>query len=344
MIVVFDSNIWLSALGLRSSVAAATKFFIRHQKARVAIPEVVRLEVTRNLSNHLNRHINQIRDDYRQVLTAFGTLRELVLPSRTEVDQKVSELFESLNVPTFDVPFSLASARSSFEKTLNKVAPSDKSQEFKDGVLWADCLELLKRGPVVLVTADKAFYRDRQFDKGLAPNLAEEAQTYPNSIRVVSELTQLLETLHSPVAVDEDSLVQKFVEQFGDTIVGMISKHGFAIEKRQFVRHELFATENPANLFLTFSIRIALTDERDRARKDAFLDLAGDGLYCAETNQFSELRNFGEKLRFLEEDGSLRETSNQVIYAMGLTVGHKEVTHTVRYRIGGAGGSDDPEP
>ncbi len=68
-------------------------------------------------------------------------------------------LFESIDVEKVDVPFSLASARSSFLKTIGKVPPSAKSQEFKDGVVWADCLSLLAAEPVVLVTSDKAFFR-----------------------------------------------------------------------------------------------------------------------------------------------------------------------------------------
>jgi hypothetical protein len=45
MIIVLDSNIWLGELGLNSSLGAATRFFIRHNNARIALPEIVRFEV-----------------------------------------------------------------------------------------------------------------------------------------------------------------------------------------------------------------------------------------------------------------------------------------------------------
>ena len=56
------------------------------------------------------------------------------------------KLFSSLGVEVIDVAFSLESARSSFLKTIKKLPPSATTQQFKDGVLWADCLNLLYDG------------------------------------------------------------------------------------------------------------------------------------------------------------------------------------------------------
>ncbi len=149
MIVVFDSNVWLSELGLRSPAAAAAKFFLIHSGARLAVPEVVRLEVQHNLQARLTEHIDKIQANYHQLLTALGQLRAVVLPNSDEVNTKIQELFDSIEVPKLDVSFSLESARSSFLKTIDKVPPSDKVQAFKDGVLWADCLTLLAAEPVI---------------------------------------------------------------------------------------------------------------------------------------------------------------------------------------------------
>jgi predicted nucleic acid-binding protein len=88
MIVVFDSNVWLAELGLRSGAAAAAKFFLNHNGARLALPEVVRLEVQNNLQARLTEHIENIQNNYRQLLTAFGKLREVVLPTSADVQRK----------------------------------------------------------------------------------------------------------------------------------------------------------------------------------------------------------------------------------------------------------------
>ena len=144
MIIVLDSNIWLSELGLRSPLGAVTRLFIRQNCARIGLPEVIRLEVERNYRNRLREFISRIRDNHRQLLTAFGSLKEVVLPDEAAVEDKISSVFGNLDVDVLEVPLSLLSARSSFLRTIDKIPPSDRTQEFKDGVLWADCVSLLQ--------------------------------------------------------------------------------------------------------------------------------------------------------------------------------------------------------
>jgi hypothetical protein len=96
-------------LGLRSGAAAAAKFFLNNEGARLAVPEVVRLEVQHNLHARLTAHIENIQTNYRQLLTAFGKLREVVLPTSEDVQAKIQELFDSLEVAKLDIPFSFDS-------------------------------------------------------------------------------------------------------------------------------------------------------------------------------------------------------------------------------------------
>jgi predicted nucleic acid-binding protein len=333
LIVVFDSNVWISELGLRSGIAAATKFFLSHNRARLAVPEVVRLEVEQELQARLTEHIDSIQLSYRQLLTAFGKLREVVLPTKVEVLAKIQELFDSIEVEKVDVPFSIESARSSFLKTINKSPPSDKRQEFKDGVLWADCLGLLASDAVVLVTSDKAFYKDREYAKGLAANLEAEARQRPNPLTIVPTLSALLQSLRTTVTLDEDKLAQVFLEQYKESVGGTLQRVGFELGARQSLEYTLFATETPTVLFLEFFMAYSCRDIRDEGRTDAVLFLKGDGSYMPTTGRFSELRNFGEHLKYRMPDGSERENRSAVIYAAGLVMGHKEVTNVVRYKL-----------
>ena len=217
MIIVFDTNIWHSQLGLKSPSAAAVRFYLRQQGAKVAIPEVVRLEVAQNLSRRLLQHIENIRSEYRQLLTAFGQLREVVLPTEAEVHARIDELFESLGVEIIDIAFSFESARSSFMKTIAKQPPSATKQEFKDGVLWADCLTLMQTDEVVLVTDDRAFYEDQKPSNGLAKNLIDEARSRQHQIRVLPTLSELLAAVRVPIPLDVDRLQRAFLERYRDS-------------------------------------------------------------------------------------------------------------------------------
>lgn len=61
MIVVFDSNISLSHLGMRSPAASAIRFFLKQNDYHLALPEVIRLEVEANLQAKLVSFIDEIR-------------------------------------------------------------------------------------------------------------------------------------------------------------------------------------------------------------------------------------------------------------------------------------------
>jgi hypothetical protein len=333
MIVVFDTNIWLSELGLRSPTAAAARFYLKHHGARVAIPEVIKLEAEQNLTSRLMKHIDEIRSDYSQLLTAFGTLREIVLPNEEQVRQKIPELFESMQVERIDVPFTLDSARSSFLKTILKQAPSHQSQQFKDGVLWADCLTLAANDEVVLVTADKAFYQDQTYSKGLSATLRDEVDGLPFQIRVLPAVADLLDSVKAPIAIDPDTLQSAFIEQHRVSVLGTIERQGLALADRTAFSYNIFATEDPAVLFLDFTIEIQCDDLRGDGRTDARLRLKGDGSYLPDSHAFKNLRNFGEHLTFKLPDGTQSEIRNAVIHVDGLVIGHKQVSSIVRYAL-----------
>jgi len=333
MIVVFDSNVWLSELGLRSTAGAVARFFLNHRGARLAIPEVVKLEVQHNLRALLTAHIDGIRTRHRHLLTAFGKLPEIVLPSDEDVQAKVEEVFASVGVPKMEVPLTLESARSSFLKTIDKLPPSDRDQQFKDGVLWAGCLEMLGSDSVALVTSDKAFYQDRQYEKGLARNLRDEASHRPNQIELHSALSSLLKTLRTTVTLDENGLAEAFLTQYRESVNGTLARHGFDLGLRQALTYTLYATEDPGVLFLDFSMEFECTEVRAEGRMDATLRLKGDGSYRPTSGQFTELRNFGDHLSYRMPDGTERVIKNAVMYAAGLVLGHREISNIVRYNL-----------
>jgi hypothetical protein len=179
MIVVLDTNIWLKELLLNSGSGSALRFFLKRRPARLAVPEVVRLEVEHNLRSSIEESIADITKKHRQLLALFGSMHEIVLPTQPRIEKFVTSVFDTLGVDVVDVPFTPASALSSFLKTVQKVPPSDRTQEFKDGVLWANCLELLEQDDVLLATEDRAFCLDRKHGQGLAANLASEAARRP---------------------------------------------------------------------------------------------------------------------------------------------------------------------
>jgi hypothetical protein len=333
MIVVFDSSVWLSELGLQSGVGSAVRFYLTRHGAQLALPEVVRLEVSHNLRSRLQEHITRIGADHRQLLAVFGKLKQLVLPTADEVEDKVTGLFTSLGIDVLDVPFTLESARSSFLKTIEKIPPSAHSQQFKDGVLWADCLQLLDRDAVTLVTADKAFYQDQRYERGLAVVLAEEAAAASHPIRILPGLRELLDSIRSPVELDLEGVIAAFMNRQGDNIRRILTPLGFEISERVAASYKVFATEDPHSLFVTFDMTYKGEDVDGRGSTGITIWLNGDALYAPASGEYTDIRNQGQRWAYTMPDGTLRE-NRAVMLSGGIVIGHREVAHSIRYALG----------
>jgi hypothetical protein len=333
MYVVFDSNIWISELGLNSSKGAAIRFFINSQRAIVVLPEVIKLETERKLRSEMRTYVANLAKNHRQLLTMFGKLKNIVLPSEQEIDDKVAAIFSNCKVELLEIPFTIESARSSFLKTIDKLAPSDKNQQFKDGVIWADCMRLLETDDVYLVTSDRAFFKEHNYEKGFHPSLSQEADAYPNNISLFSNITDFLLSIKSEVKLDEATLVLQFREANDQSINTILSRNSFAIISEPTVKADIYATEDPSKLYVEFEIVYSCEDLTDDNRFDAKLILKGDCYYVPMEQKCEDIRNYGEELLYKTKEGEEKSNRNVVLFANSIVIGHKSIEYSVRHRL-----------
>jgi len=212
------------------------------------------------------------------------------------------------------------------------VPPSDRTQEFKDGVLWADCLDLLKNDDLCLVTADKAFFQDRDYAKGLSTSLAGEIAGVAHSFSLLSSLDQLVRDLRIDVAIDEQVLVKAYLDKSFEAIDGLLKRNGFVLGEKLDTSKALYATENPSVLYVEFTIKFEAKETAGDGRMDGVVTLRGDGSYDTKSHTLTSLRNLEETLRFQQPSGEEREMRN--IYAsMEGFLGHRNVSHTIRHKL-----------
>ncbi len=333
MIIVFDTNIWISELALASNVGSAVRFYLREQKGRIGLPEVVKLETEFHLRTILAEHIDDIQTSHRQLLAVFGRLKEVVLPTQEEVETLISKVFSNLGVEILEYPFTLESAKASLIRAVQKLPPSDKNQQFKDGVLWEDCLAILKKEPVYLVTDDKAFYKNRDHKLGLADELAKNVSGSPNEFRIFPSLPDLLSRIGTGMKIDPVSLVDAYITTHGNKMQDMASRHSFTIEGEPKATLDAFVTEKPSHLYLTFTIELPCTDATTDSRTGARILARGEGMYDAETKRFVELTNRGEQLLYQLPDGTERKLENIVCMVGSAVIGHRTVEHSVRHKL-----------
>lgn len=333
MYVVLDSNVWIAEMGLNSGLGAATRFFIGQQAATIAIPEVVRLETEAHLRANLISHIEAISTNYSKILSVFGKLKEIVLPEDEAVEAIVADVFQNLGVPVDEIPFSLDSATNSFNKIINKSPPSQKSQQFKDGVIWANCLGLLDSADVHLVTKDKAFYKGMDLKQGLDHQLLAEASKKPHHLHIYPELTGLLQSIRIDVDIDHDLLLAAFLEQNQGSVDRMLARFSFSFLEKYSFSILPFATGDPNALHIEFEYEIRCVPLEADGRSDGVLSLKGDATYNPQTGKFSNVRNFGEKFTYTSADGTEETGANHVLFANSIVIGHREVERSVRHPL-----------
>jgi hypothetical protein len=313
-------------------LGAVARLYLQQKQARLALPEVVRLEVEHNLRNRLREYVATLESTHRQLLTVVGTLKELVVPDDATIETCVTDLFGKLGIDVLDIPLSLASAKSSFLKTIDKVPPSDRTQEFKDGVLWADCVALLAQDDICLVTSDKAFYKERDYAKGLATNLAAESAESAHAVSIMSSLDDLVRDLQLDVAIDEDVLVKAYFAKSSEAIDGLLKRNGFVLGEQRATSKALYATENPTVLYVEFAIDFAAKETVGDGRSDGVITLRGDGSYDTKLNSVADLRNLEETLRFHEASGDEKRVRN-VYASLESFLGHRDVSYSVRRKL-----------
>lgn len=333
MIVVLDTNVWVSDLALTSNVGSAVRFFLRERKARIGLPEVVKLETEIHLRTALLQHIEDIRSSHRQLLSVFGRLKEVVLPSEADVNELVGKVFSNLGVEIEKVAFTLDNARNSLIRTIEKIPPSDRNQQFKDGVLWADCLSMLRKEPVHLVTDDRAFYKARELKQGLADELKREVHSFDNRLEIFPSLTDLLSQIRTNIQIDAASLTDQYWQLQGKAIAEMAAKRAFVLEHAPKVTMEPLVTEKPTLLHVAFSIEYPCADSTSEGRNDARIVARGEGTYDADAGKFVEVAMRGEKLSYRLPDGTEQQVQNVVAIAAGIVIGHRTVEHSVRYKL-----------
>lgn len=332
MLVIIDSNIWLSSLALRSSLSAAVLFYISKRGWTVVVPEVVHLEVEANLRTQLTSAVDSVQTNHRKLLAVFGRLKEIVLPTQSEIERVVSEVFAIDQIDLRRVPFSPESAMDSFLRTVDKRPPSHRSQQFKDGVIWADCLALLDEDDVILVTSDKAFFEGDDLKRGLSKDLQSEAAAKPHTLRLLCELTELLDDVRVPISVDPSKLLAAFRASEGETFASLLDRNGFSEGALLECSSQLYATSDASKLHLEFQLELEARDITGQGRTGGVFLVTGNGLYAPRQSAFEVLQSGGEELRYISETGEEVKRSI-VIGRANIVLGHADVMHSVRHLL-----------
>jgi hypothetical protein len=174
--VVVDTSVWRSELLLKTPLGVTLVYTLSRRGGVLGLPEVVESEIKRQIVDAGLESADKARG-HLHILHTITDDPFLVteLPTADRFSEKVDERIIQLASILVREPFTLEQAKSALAMVNAKVPPNgEKNQQFKDSAIWQAVLALSVRYSTVLLTNDKAFFRDRDPQNGLAENLVED--------------------------------------------------------------------------------------------------------------------------------------------------------------------------
>lgn len=332
-IIVLDTNVWLSELALMSPLGCAFSHYITVSDIKIGLPEIVEIEAKQNFKKNLIKYREDIRKNYNRILAIFGQMLEIILPEDEEIDQKVEKIFDFHEDRLIRVPFDLEGARSSFDKIINKLTPnSENNQQFKDGVIWANCLKLAEQGDVSLITEDKAFYKNRDYSKGLATNLLEEANKLSHSIMIFSELALIIDNIKPNLGLNEQKLIEIVEKNTYQEVLEFANQKNFEVIGIAISDFESYATTNPLEVSVKSSIKYNLENKSSEERTDGLIESKAIFILNIRNYDIREFMMDGEYLSWKDKNGELKKNSKTYGY-LHAVLGYKTIEHRIFYKI-----------
>ena len=185
-------------------------------------------------------------------------------------------------------------------KLMRKIPPSKSKEQFRDGVIWAHCLELLSEGDVYFVSYDQDFYEKGDYTKGLASELLAEMQHQARTCKVFlnRNLEELLNDIRVPFELEITHIFDAVATVHGKTIEELLDSNGFALCDRIEGDVSYFATENARIVYFTFDLCRPCQDSTGVGRQDGELNIKGVGFIDPQTKTTTDVQLSNIRLNY----------------------------------------------
>jgi hypothetical protein len=177
------------------------------------------------------------------------------------------------------------------------------------------------------------FYKSRDTALGVADELKQDLDGCLYEFKIFPALGDLLSQIGTGVQIEPEALIKAYLNLQGEMMKKMAAKHSFALEGAPTAKLDVFVTENPASLYINFTIELPCVDTTTEGRIGARILARGEGTYDADAKKFVELANRGEQLLYQLQDGTEKKLENIALVVGSGVIGHRTVEHSVRYKL-----------
>jgi hypothetical protein len=332
--IVVDTGVWVYGTCLLSSpLGASLLYAIKTGGYTLALPEVIKEEITKHTIKAGSEASDKICEQYRLIEMLMGSRDDYRVPSPDDFRNRVESRLTELDVPLREIPFTIEHARSALRRVLEETPPNGyKNQQFKDSAIWEALLDLANQEKVVFITEDKAFFEDKNPDRGLAANLKAEADATSHNIDVYFGLSAFLNTIVEKLPqLDNIEIANRIHEQLYDQLNREATDKGFTLARLTDAGISPYLTEQSGILAIDFELlyeTAGVVPEDRTSPVPAIRHVEGNCSWNLDKHTVSDIQLTSQKL--LTPGGEEIPGFRHVYIAAGsLTIGRR--TH--KYRL-----------
>ena len=312
-VLILDTNTFVAEIGLTSRRGSALKHYLSRRGMQLVVPEVVAEECERHLINRASGKKRAIEDSLQWLGRFGGKVSGWQGPSDGTIEDRARALARGEHLGAVVVRESHGVRGRADSRHQVERPPSHRRPQLSDCRIWEQCMELLSRCHVVLVSGDGDFLGHRERDR-LHPALRAEAEAIAEDRRWTFHRTteSLLEGLRSEIQPIPDDVVFAFVyESVASVVEELKSNSGCHPEAVGEVKQTLLTTDQAEVL----EVRLEITDRwvsADKANTMTF-HLSGSCHYRLMDETLCDLTASRVSLLTQQPDGSVRAVKGSYV-------------------------------
>lgn len=270
--VVLDSNVWISELLLQSSLGSAFLYAIAGAGAKLGLPEIVEQETTRTIEKQCEDAVVAISKSVRLLRQISEHRTVYTAPTLNALRSGIAKRWKSLDGLLVRCPFTFDIASAALRRIFQDAPPSARNNEqFTDCCVWETVLSLATAGPAHFVTADLAFFENRDRNKGLAKALRAELTSRNLAVQLHYQLADFMAAVSASHAILREEEIGAAIEQAVRPIaIEKTARSGRAVALTLAATPTIrgYATPKPSMVAVSFRVDYDVIETPGRHKSD----------------------------------------------------------------------------
>lgn len=323
VVVVLDSNAWISQTLLRSKLAAVLLYWMRARQVKLILPEVVRNEVVERVADKgradIEAGVNKLQEGLRYRGEVLSQDFKAALPNQDSLRATATARFDELSERIEEVALKLEHVRNVLQSVYT--GGPFKESDFRDGLIWEVVLECLEYADVCLVTQDAVFFDPNKRD--LRASLDEQVGSSAGTLALFRDLSALtLDLASAEPTLPEPEIMDQVRPQYLADLAKATADQGFDLGEETGFSITGFATTDFNSVLLEISVtgrcvdRQATADTPDRLGE---YSISAEATFDLATGAVADFKMDRIALTHIDPDTGERVSYGGIAYLRGLS-------------------------